>query len=503
MKSRSHSSHDIKNDIKRTAGDSFIYIPSRIVPAIIGILLIRILTTIFSPEQYGFYQITLSTFGLIRVFSMIWLSASVTRLFMGYKNSNNQPIFLSTLFLSSVVSSLVVAFLVYLINATYFQSRLDPQLYHLINLAIAASVFNSIFEIFVTVYRAGLQPKKYTLHWLLFSVGKPLLGLALILLWDFGVEGIFWAFFMVPFVLEIVIFIDLGMIKTARWRNISSTLFKQFANYGPPISFSFLAFWMLSFSDRYLIEIFRETSEVGLYSVGYVISEKTLNFAYAILMLAAFPIIVDTWERRGREYTQELITELARYFLLLCTPILVLLVALPKHILLILASEKFIAGADVLPLIAIGIFFFGLNQYVLKGLELQKKSYKIALLALIAGFFNILFNIILIPKIGYIGAGISACSAYIIYFLFSFFVVKKELPFRLPFGIVRNILLAALLDIAILKLLGFAVEGLLVTLFVLIPVGILLFFAFLIVFKELKVSELINGAKYIKGMLRI
>ena len=151
MKSRSHSSHDIKNDIKRTAGDSFIYIPSRIVPAIIGILLIRILTTIFSPEQYGFYQITLSTFGLIRVFSMIWLSASVTRLFMGYKNSNNQPIFLSTLFLSSVVSSLVVAFLVYLINATYFQSRLDPQLYHLINLAIAASVFNSIFEIFVTV----------------------------------------------------------------------------------------------------------------------------------------------------------------------------------------------------------------------------------------------------------------------------------------------------------------------------------------------------------------
>ena len=82
--------NQINTQLKRTVKDSFIYIPANVIPAIIGIVLIRILTSVFTQEEYGQYQLTLSAFGLIRVFSMVWLSASVTRFYLNFKNRNQE-----------------------------------------------------------------------------------------------------------------------------------------------------------------------------------------------------------------------------------------------------------------------------------------------------------------------------------------------------------------------------------------------------------------------------
>ena len=502
MKVPPQTRHTLNNDIKRTAKDSFIYLPSRVIPAITGILLIRVLTTLFTPEEYGFYQITLSTFGLIRVFSMVWVSSSVTRFFLSYKNKSKQNIFYSTLFICSVIGAVVVVIVSFFINRFYFFSKIDAELYHLINIAIAASFFTALFETFIVVFRAGLEAKKYSLFWILFSVGKPLLGIALILLFGFRVDGIFWAFLVIPFILEIIIFTQIGLFQSLAGKNFSHDLAKQFLRYGLPITMSFLAFWILSLSDRYLIEYFQSTSQVGFYSVGYVISEKTLNFLYMILMLAAYPIIVDSWEKHGKDYTQHLISELTRIFFIICIPFLVILVTLPDHVLLVFASDKFIKGANVLPLIAIGVFFNGLNQYVLKSFELQKKSYKIAGLAFFAGSTNIIANIILIPRLGYVGAGVSACLAYIVYFLSGWFFARKELAFRPPLYSITKIVLAGTIAGFFMSIVADWIQKTLFVIILVIPAGLLLFIGALFLLKELKKQDMIEGWNYLLRFVR-
>jgi O-antigen/teichoic acid export membrane protein len=492
--------HTINTQLKRTVKDSLIYLPAKLVPAIIGILLIRILTTLFSPEEYGYYQITLSTFGLIKVFGMVWLSTSVTRFYLNYKKQKKENIFFSTLFICTVICALLVALLSFLINLIVFKKTLDPALFSLINLAIVASIFTAFFEIFVVVYRAGLEPKKYTSYWLLFVVGKPLLGILLILVFGLKVNGIFWAFIIIPTILDIIIFIKLDIQKYLKISNISLSLFKQFFKYGIPISFSFLAFWILSLSDRYFIEFFRDSAEVGLYSVGYVISEKTLNFIYMVLMLAAYPIIIDNWEKHGDEHTQTLITELSRYYLFLCVPILITLVTIPKTILLIFSSEKFVDGAVVLPLIASGIFLYGLTQYVQKGFELHKKSYKIALLSCIAGLTNIGINIILIPKFGYLGAGISAAFSYLVYFLIAIFLARKELPWLPPYKSIFNSLIAGSIFSLFLYYSSRITPNLFIIAFLFIPLGVVLFFLILILLKEINRAEIEKARDFLTDL---
>lgn len=497
-----NSNHLINQQIKRTARDSLIYIPSKIIPAVVGIVLIRVLTTIFTPEEYGHYQVTLTTFGLIRVFSMVWLGSSVTRFFLGFRKENKNSIFFSTLFFASILGILIVAGISFGLNFLFFKQKLVPELFSLINLAIFASTFSAFFEIFVTVFRAGLEPKKYTLFWVLFSMGKPFIGIALILIFGFRVEGIFWGFLIAPLLLDIVIFLKLNLSQHLKIAFVSKFLLNQFVRYGVPISFSLLSFWILSLSDRYFIEFFRGSGDVGFYSVGYTISEKTLNFLYMILMLAAYPIIVDNWEKYGEKHTQNLITELTRIFFIICSPVLVTLVFIPEEIFLIFSDSKFLDGAKILPLISLGVFMNGLTQYVLKGFELRKKSIKIAVLALFAGLSNVFLNLILIPRYGTIGAGISACLAYFVYFISAVYFSRSELLWKPPYQSIGRITLAGILFGFFLNRMAKISPDILVTIFIVLPIGIFIFYGILYLIKEIQGYEIRKGLNYLNRLIK-
>jgi O-antigen/teichoic acid export membrane protein len=410
-----------------------------IIPAIVGMVLIRILTSIFTHEEYGYYNIVLTTIGLIKVFSVVWLSQSVIRFYVLYKNNKQESTFLTTLLFCSITNTFVIALLALLINIIFFRSKISPELYGLMNLGIPASVFMSLFETLIMIYRASLRPKKYSFYWICYVVIKHLVGLFLIYFAGMRVEGIYWAFIVIPIFMFSSIFIDLQLYKNIKISHLSLQLFHEFKKYGIPLALSNLSYWLLSLSDRYLLEFFRNSSEVGLYSVGYSISEKTIQFSYLFLILAATPIIVDNWERYGRESTQALIKELTRYYFLLLTPILIIFIVLPEQIFLIFADKDFIHGAKVLPFISFGTFLLGLSQYIVKGFELAKKSNYIAFIALFAGIINIVLNIIFIPHFGYFGASVSCFIAYLIYVICATVFVKKFLPWHIPFHSIARI----------------------------------------------------------------
>ena len=490
----------INSQLKRTLKDSLIYLPSKIIPAIIGIALIRILTSLFSPEEYGLYQIGFSTFGLIKVFSMNWLASSVLRFYLEYKNHKKEKIFFTNLLICAIGSALIVSLSSYIVIHFIIKNNIEPQLYSLLILILIASIFNTIFEIFIMVFRAGLEASKFSFYWILFAIGKPIIGIALIYFFHFRVEGIFWGFIIAPLILDIFIIRKLKIIQQFSFTLISKKTVSDFIKYGFPISFSCFAFWLLTYSDRYLIGLFRGSEEVGYYSVGFIIAERMLNFIYMILMLAATPIIIDNWEKHGENQTQKLITGVTRYFLLICVPILIILITIPEIILQIFASSKFIASAKVLPFIASAVFLNGLTHYVLKGFELHKKSINIAKLALVAGSTNITLNLILIPLIGYLGAAISVFIAYIVYFTVAILISKKIMSWNPPYRSILNISMATIILTAFLLTFSTIISKTILVITIVIPLGIFVFFSILILLKELNIHNIKKGLLYISNI---
>ena len=182
--------------------------------------------------------------------------------------------------------------------------------------------------------------------------------------------------------------------------------------------------------------------------------------------------------------------------------IIVVLMVIPEQIVLIFSDKSFLEGARVLPFISLGVFLNGLAQYVNKGFELHKKSIKIAMLALIAGLSNIGLNRMLIPKFGYLGAGFSACSAYIIYFFAAILFARDELPWKPPYRSILNIAIAAVVFAFFLSNASRLVSNLFINIIVVIPIGALMFFLILILLKEIGKGEIVKGMNLIFARLK-
>jgi len=70
------------------------------------------------------------------------------------------------------------------------------------------------------------------------------------------------------------------------------------AKYSFPLVLGNLAAWVLSLSDRYILEFFRGSQEVGIYSASYAISEKSIFLLVSLFMLASGPISMNYGRRK-------------------------------------------------------------------------------------------------------------------------------------------------------------------------------------------------------------
>lgn len=499
IESQTNNTHNL---IKRTAKDSLLYLPSMIIPAVVGVILIRIFTTIFTKAEYGYYNVALSTIGLIKVFSVMWLSTSSIRFFLKNKENNNLIQFNSSLWICTTFSAVFTIFLSLIILEFVIKHQVNNQLFDILRLAVAASFFITYFEVYVVLYRANFQAKQYSVLWVLYVLGKPLIGLALIFTTKMRVDAIFVGFLLTPVLLFGFIIINLKLFKHIHIKDFSLFAARKFASFGLPLGLSYLSFWVLSLSDRYLIEMYRGSGEVGIYSVGYSISEKILTFSFMVIMLAAYPIIVESYEKTGKHSAQILISHLTRYYFIFITPLWIALVAMPKEILLLFADAKFISGARVLPLIASGVYILGITHYILKGYELSQRSNLVAVIALVAGLVNIGTNLILIPKIGYMGAGYACLMGYLSYFLLSVLVSRSFFAWIVPYKSILSVFLIASMEIYFLHTISQIVESTLLKLFLFLPISFASFFFLLTLIGEIKIEEYSRSLSFIRGILK-
>ena len=87
----------------------------------------------------------------------------------------------------------------------------------------------------------------------------------------------------------------------------------------------------------------------------------------------------------------------------------------------------------------------GLTEYANKGWELAGNTRPILTNSLCCAVFNIVLNIILIPRIGFMSAAIVLFLSYLLYFLLSYFRSRPVLRLLMPAKNLFRILLAGAL----------------------------------------------------------
>jgi O-antigen/teichoic acid export membrane protein len=424
------------------ARDLLTYMPSKLLPALTGFISAPILTRLFLPAEYGEYALAAGVADFLFALACSGLASSPVRFYPAYKARSEVGVFFANLG-GTIGLSIVVVGALSLAALLSLRPLVTVTLYPLLLLGLAVFATDGLFNMFHSVARAQGRSGVYTAFELVTRYGSLGIGLLLVLAFGFRVDGLLWgtvvtSAFALPFLARTVM----------RGEGVSRSDFRgsdarQLWDYGWPLAVGNMALWGLRLSDRYVIGLSRPGDEVGLYSVAYNLSDKTILMLVSLFLLSTAPLITTVWESEGREATERGLAMVTRFYLIVCFPAAAGLTVLAYPFVGLLTGDAYHDGYRVVGFVAFSSFCWGLSQMAGLGTLLGKRTSRVAISQSVASALNLGLNLILVPTFGFVAAGATTLVGYAVLLGMQAYFSRSYLTWRFPFPTARNVVIAS------------------------------------------------------------
>lgn len=308
--------HHSRTSSKAFFHDLLRYVPSRLLPAAFGLIILPVFTRLFDPEEYGIYTIVITTAAVLTIIATEWIGPSAIRFYAQFEKNGSVGTYAATVLYLSVLSIGMIAS-VGAIGILLLHSHLSfGSTYLLIGLGLF--VVSAIASVMLQVLVARRMASAYSFY----TVWQQCICLALGLLaaWLFlaGIKAVL-------LVTIVGTAVSLPLLFYSTFRGIGKGTFSHSAGlqmmlYGFPLMVTNLASWALHLSDRYVIQAIRGSQEVGLYAVSYSIADRSISLVLSLLALASGPIAMQVWEKEGAYQAKLFVHKLTKYFLIIASP---------------------------------------------------------------------------------------------------------------------------------------------------------------------------------------
>lgn len=188
-----------------------------------------------------------------------------------------------------------------------------------------------------------------------------------------------------------------------------------------PLIPHYLSMYILNSSDRIMIQKICGTADVALYSVVYNIS-MILQFIVDSLNSSLAPWLYKKLEEGDTQYLEKIILTLAVWIF----AFLALFMLVAPEVIYILAGEKYMDAVRIVPCITSSILCIFIYQLV-GNIEFFYDANKFTVFVSFGGaILNIVLNYFAIPVFGYVAAGYTTLTCYIV-FVFAHTLYAKKL----------------------------------------------------------------------------
>ncbi|HUP32850.1 MAG TPA: polysaccharide biosynthesis C-terminal domain-containing protein [Gaiellaceae bacterium] len=380
------------------------YLPTQLVPALAGFIVLPVLARRLTPTELGVLAIaqTLITLGWTAAGS--WIAISIVRLLPRHRQVATTGAFSRTLTHALGLGAVVMAaFSGVLAAAGIFSDAIGDNLL----LIVAAAAGLVLQNLAVSILRASLRPRAYAVVDVLARTGGVGLGVLLVFA-DYGVQGYLAGLASASLLVG-------SLALATSWPRAGLPAEEHDAElgvwlrYGVPASLSAVATWALAFVDRYLLALLENTGAVGVYSVGNVIGDKAVAIPAMAFLVGSGPLLITAYERSGRGEVERLMRAYTRFILLIGAgaAALVTTVATILVPLLVGGRDAYLPAADVVPFVALGALLYALALVGYTGLVVARRTWPMVHAAVIGVGVNVVANLLLIPRLGIVGAAIA------------------------------------------------------------------------------------------------
>jgi O-antigen/teichoic acid export membrane protein len=433
---------------RRALHDTVRYVPSVVAPALLGFALVPVLTRLLTPHQYGAFALVSAAVSGVGAITNGWLTSSVLRMYPDARGQGYARRFLLIVAGDGLISVIVSAILLIGISSVV-QLSAALQSRPVAGVAIVIVATALVGDASCSILRSRLRASAYSLSMTVRALGK-LAGCALgAYLAEDRLLGalVGWAVgaaltSLVPAVLARERKPGPPNQDVARsyryW-----VLSRRLLSYGLPLSAGLVLQIVLSDVDRFLLQFLASTREVGIYAAAYQIASGCVGVAVSIPVMATLPLLMRTWDStNGRERCHDLMPRLIQQYTVLTLPAAAAIAILAEPLLLLVTSNAYVSGAPTMIPVAIGVFFQGLGQYTTAGLLLVRRTQMLLVLLVVAVIVNVGANVVLIPELGMVGAGIATTIAYLVFAAGGLLATRQVLPLEWPLADLLRIAVA-------------------------------------------------------------
>jgi len=400
----------------------FIYGLGNAFPQALAFLLLPVYSKYLDPKQFGIMTSMTVLNNIITILFSMGVDRSIYRLIYDYKDDESKKLFLGNIFLLLVFFS--TFFLVFLFVLNAFVNRLFSSVaffpyYVFAILSAYFSVFGLIPKIF---YQVNEKAKVFTLIALSQTIISTGLVLYFVVNLGYGAKGyllgqmimnfLFIPFFLLSTIKKIKIKIDLKIVKN---------IFK-FSLPMIPLLFSS---WIMNMSDRIIIERHLNLSELGIYSFATKIASM-ITFIGSSFYVAYNPYFYKIANNENLELKMEKLSSENYRFIVLFLFAGFSLIFISKDLLLLVVNEKYYKSIGFIPILTISYVIAQIAGLSNLQLYQVKKTKHVMSLTILTSVVNFISNILLIPKLGIMGAVYSSLFAFSFQFIIMYFFAQKK-----------------------------------------------------------------------------
>lgn len=431
---------------RKIAFNTIIQIIGKVATTAISLVLVATLTRYLGVAGYGQYTTIfayIAFFGVIADFGFFWILVRE----IAHPQADVHKITSNILTLRTIFGTAVylAAFLIGFLVPQYHDFRFG------IGIIALASLFLTLNQTYVGVFQNKLR---MDLAALTDAVSRAIiLAVTLYLVkLQTGLNAILWAYAIgniINFFLSAYLGRTFVNFKIACDWDYWKKIFIQTIPMGVVLILNLIYFKV----DTLMLSLLKSSTDVGIYGPPYKVLEILLFFP-AIFMGNVFPIIT-RYIYENDKRVESAIQKSFDFLFMLAVPVILGVIFTAYRVINIVAGPEFLTASTISPvfglpatsvtalqilILAVGVSFLShLFGYVVVALGKQKN---LIVPNIILVIFNIGLNLILIPKISYIGAAIVTVLTEILVLAFSWYVAKKNLDFHLNLNIIWKSLLS-------------------------------------------------------------
>jgi O-antigen/teichoic acid export membrane protein len=397
-----------------------------VISKLIAVALLPLYTRYLSPEDYGAAEVLIV--GVIATSIVIRLGIIEALLRFYYERDEDPDKVVSTGFASlfwTATAGLAIALPLAGPISELLLDRSDPGL---VRVAIFGLWVFTMYEFLLTLFRLDERAKAF----LAFTVSNVLVtipatvwlvvvadeGARGLLLGQYGTGAVFLAALLIAQRRRLALIPDFGLLR-------------RMTRFGFPTMPAELSLYSLNFIDRVMLVRLAGLADAGLYALS-------VKFAQAVNVLVkgfqlAWPPLA--YSIQDDDEARRAYAVIVTWFVVVCTFIVTGMWLLSRWIVRALAAPEFFESYEAIGLVSTGVMLYALYLVLVVVLGRTGRT-EFNFPATAAGTVaNIGLNLLLIPELGIVGAGVSLVASYAVVLVFMYVFTQRL--FRVPYEWLR------------------------------------------------------------------